>query len=70
MKEAVEMIVKSLVDDVEAVDVREVEPGATLIEVRVARGHGKDDRQAGTDVTRLALPGLRGQFEEKTSLRS
>jgi len=37
MKEAVEMVVRSLVDDVEAVDVREIEQqGATLIEVRVA----------------------------------
>ena len=37
MREAVEMVVKSLVDDVEAVDVREVEhQGSTLIEVRVA----------------------------------
>jgi len=39
MKEAVEMIVRALVDDVEAVDVREVKrEGATLIEVRVASG--------------------------------
>jgi predicted RNA-binding protein YlqC (UPF0109 family) len=39
MREAVEMVVKSLVDDVEAVDVREVEQkGTTLIEVRVAPG--------------------------------
>ena len=37
MKEAVEMVVKSLVDDVDSVDVREVEQqGATLIEIRVA----------------------------------
>ena len=37
MKETVEMVVKSLVDDVNAVDVREVDQqGATLIEVRVA----------------------------------
>lgn len=37
MKETVEMIVKRLVDDVEAVEVREIESkGATLIEVRVA----------------------------------
>ena len=37
MRDAVEMVVKALVDDVEAVDVREVEQqGATLIEVRVA----------------------------------
>ena len=37
MREAVEMVVKSLVDDVEAVDVRAVDhQGATLIEVRVA----------------------------------
>lgn len=37
MKETVEMVVKSLVDDVDAVDVREVEhQGTTLIEVRVA----------------------------------
>ncbi len=39
MKEAVEMVVRALVDDVEAVDVREVKrEGATLIEVRVAPG--------------------------------
>ena len=39
MKEAVEMIVKALVDDVDAVDVREVDRnGATLIEIRVAPG--------------------------------
>ena len=39
MKEAVEMIVRALVDDVEAVDVREVKrEGATLVEVRVAPG--------------------------------
>ena len=39
MKAAVEMIVRALVDDVEAVEVREVKrEGATLIEVRVAPG--------------------------------
>ena len=37
MKQAIEMIVKSLVDDVDAVDVREIDqPSATLIEIRVA----------------------------------
>lgn len=38
MKETVEMIVKALVDDAEAVDVREIERDqkAVLIEVRVA----------------------------------
>jgi uncharacterized protein len=37
MREAIEMVVKSLVDDVDAVDVREIDrQGATLIEVRVA----------------------------------
>jgi predicted RNA-binding protein YlqC (UPF0109 family) len=38
MKETVEMIVKALVDDAEAVDVREVErgPSTLMIEVRVA----------------------------------
>ena len=38
MRDAIEMIVKSLVDDTETVDIREVEQrnGATLIEVRVA----------------------------------
>ena len=38
MRDAIEMIVKSLVDDSETVDVREVEQrnGTTLIEVRVA----------------------------------
>jgi len=37
MRDAIEMIVKALVDDSETVDIREVEQrGATLIEVRVA----------------------------------
>ena len=38
MREIVEMIVKALVDDAEAVEVREVERGTstTIIEVRVA----------------------------------
>jgi predicted RNA-binding protein YlqC (UPF0109 family) len=38
MRDAIEMIVKALVDDSENVDIREVEQrnGATLIEVRVA----------------------------------
>lgn len=38
MRDAIDMIVKSLVDDRETVDVREVEQrnGATLIEVRVS----------------------------------
>ncbi|HEX8142220.1 MAG TPA: KH domain-containing protein [Pyrinomonadaceae bacterium] len=37
MRDTVEMIVKALVDDASAVDVREVEhKGATMIEVRVA----------------------------------
>ncbi len=39
MKESVEMVVKALVDEVEAVDVRAIDrEGATLIEVRVAPG--------------------------------
>jgi hypothetical protein len=39
MRETVEMIVKALVDDVEAVDVREIaHNGATVIEIRVAQG--------------------------------
>ena len=38
MRETVEMIVKALVDDAEAVDVRETErDGTTRIEVRVAQ---------------------------------
>lgn len=38
MREAVEIIVKALVDDVGSVDVREItRNGATLIEIRVAR---------------------------------
>ena len=37
MRETVELIVKALVDDVEAVDVREVpRAGSTMIEIRVA----------------------------------
>jgi len=39
MKESIEMIVKALVDEVDAVDVRAIDrEGATLIEVRVAPG--------------------------------
>ncbi len=40
MRETIEMIVKALVDDTEAVDVREIERDqkAVLIEVRVAAG--------------------------------
>jgi predicted RNA-binding protein YlqC (UPF0109 family) len=40
MRDTVEMIVKALVDEVEAVDVREVERGGqtSMIEVRVAEG--------------------------------
>ena len=38
MRDAIEMIVKALVDDSDNVDIREVEQrGATLIEVRVAQ---------------------------------
>ena len=38
MRDTVEMIVKALVDDVEAVDVREIErDGTTRIEIRVAQ---------------------------------
>lgn len=38
MRETIEMIVKALVDDAEAVDVREIErDGTTRIEVRVAQ---------------------------------
>ena len=38
MRDTVEMIVKALVDEVEAVDVREIErDGTTRIEVRVAQ---------------------------------
>ncbi len=38
MRETVEMIVKALVDDEDAVDVREIErDGTTLIEIRVAQ---------------------------------
>jgi len=37
MRDAIEMIVKALVDDADNVDIREVEQrGATLLEVRVA----------------------------------
>lgn len=38
MRETVEMIVKALVDDTEAVEIREIlRNGATLIEIRVAQ---------------------------------
>lgn len=37
MKETLEMIIRALVDNVEAVDIREIDRnGATLVEVRVA----------------------------------
>jgi predicted RNA-binding protein YlqC (UPF0109 family) len=39
MRDAIEMIVKAMVDDSDAVDVREIERnGASLIEIRVAPG--------------------------------
>jgi len=40
MRDAIELIVKALVDDSESVDVREIEQrnGTTLIEVRVSAG--------------------------------
>ena len=40
MRDAIELIVKALVDDTESVDVREIEQrnGTTLIEVRVSPG--------------------------------
>jgi len=39
MRAAIEMVVKALVDDVDAVDVQEVDhQGSTLLEVRVAPG--------------------------------
>lgn len=38
MRETVELVVKALVDNVDAVDVREIDRnGATLIEIRVAQ---------------------------------
>jgi predicted RNA-binding protein YlqC (UPF0109 family) len=38
MRETIEMVVKALVDDADAVDVREVErEGATRLEIRVAQ---------------------------------
>lgn len=38
MRETVELVVKALVDNIEAVDVREIDRnGATLIEIRVAQ---------------------------------
>ncbi|HYX30238.1 MAG TPA: KH domain-containing protein [Pyrinomonadaceae bacterium] len=38
MRETIEMVVKALVDDAEAVDVREIErEGTTRIEIRVAQ---------------------------------
>ena len=38
MREAVELVIKALVDNVDAVDVREIDrQGATLIEIRVAQ---------------------------------
>jgi uncharacterized protein len=57
MRETVEMIVKTLVDDAAAVDVREVEhPSATLIEVRVAEADmGKLIGRQGRTVRALRL---------------
>ena len=73
MKEAVEMIVRALVDDVEAVDVREVtREGATLIEVRVAPGDmgkiiGRQGRTAAALRTLVSLTaekhGVRAQLD-------
>jgi len=57
MRETVEMIVKALVDDADAVDVREVEhPSTTLIEVRVAEADmGKLIGRQGRTVRALRL---------------
>jgi predicted RNA-binding protein YlqC (UPF0109 family) len=57
MREAVELVIKTLVDDVEAVDVREVDQqGTTLIEVRVAPGDmGKVIGRQGRTVRALRL---------------
>ncbi len=61
------MVVKSLVDDVEAVDVREVDqPGATLIEVRVAPGDmGKVIGRQGRTVRALRSLAHAGSVKKK-----
>jgi predicted RNA-binding protein YlqC (UPF0109 family) len=57
MRETVEMIVKAVVDDAEAVEVTEVEQkGATIIEVRVAEADmGKIIGRQGRTVRALRL---------------
>ena len=67
------MIVKSLVDDSETVDVREVEQrnGTTLIEVRVApERRRKDHRQAGTNDTCSAITRADRRSEKESALPS
>ena len=73
MRDAIEMIVKSLVDDAETVDVREMDRnGTTLIEVRVAQQDvGKIIGKQGRTIRALAIvgPHCRHKTESPLSVR-
>ena len=61
MRDTIELVVKALVDDSDAVDVREIERnGTTRIEVRVAQ----------PDRSRLAFVSLRSQRKAAPTFRS
>ena len=67
MREAVEMIVKALVDEVDAVDVREVDRREQRSSKCASpRRHGKDNWQAGPNDTRFAFAGSRREPEEES----
>ena len=71
MREAIEMIVKALVDDSEAVDVRELKRnGGTLIEVRVSPNDvGKIIGKQGRTIRALrSLARIAGAKEEQRYL--
>jgi len=72
MRDAIEIIVKALVDDSETVDVREVEQrnGATLIEVRVAQNDvGKIIGKQGKTIRALrSLVRIAGAKQDKRYL--
>jgi predicted RNA-binding protein YlqC (UPF0109 family) len=71
MREAIEMIVKALVDDSDAVDIRELKRnGATLIEVRVSPNDvGKIIGKQGRTIRALrSLARIAGAKEEQRYL--
>jgi hypothetical protein len=71
MRDTVEMIVKALVDETDAVDVREIErDGTTRIEVRVAQSDGQGNWKTGPYRAGPALAGVRRGLEKTSPVRA